>query len=1297
MKKLVSAILGSALTITAGFTSLAANALPAEFQKERIFSVAQQVSTVKFSPNDDRIFVGEKNGIIRVYKNKFDTNPTQVVNLSAEVYQEVDHGLLGLEVHPNFPATPVIFALYSHAYGANGARLKRITIDPTTNLAVSQQLLYEGWCNQSTSHAVGDLNFHADLTNPASPIYTLYLTVGDMASPGKVDVGQTDNCGNAADNIGALRAQLFRTTNGNPTNYNGALTRLSEAEFMSNTQLTKLNVAAYGLRNPFRFTVQPNTGEIYITDVGWNNTEEIDYVPAPRNDTVVENFGWPCFEGTPKQGGYQGANTPTCNALYAANNDTKPLWEYPHNGGQAAATGAAVYTGNLYPAQYKNGLFFADYSQSWIRFLPATDNGKPNKNTSFAAAAFDTGSPVIQLESGPLGDIYYVSYNLVNNKFELWRIKSAVDPKTVATATPDTSFVLPNKPVTIDATTSFVASGTARYEWDLNADGIIDVTENTGIQTVQFANAGEYAVTVRVADKTNLTNTDTASVPIIVTESMPKPAITRPESTLTWSTGDIIDLDGGLVVGSAPAASFTWNVLISHCAKNDPTDCHLHDDISRTVPVSTFVAPDHEYPSHLNAKLCATGFPGQVDGWWNSAWQSRRQVSVDTSDLANQTFFKVLVSLTPADIDYAAAGANGKSLRFVSKNGTVFSHKINTWNTAGTSTVWLQYPSTVGGRVSNAVWMYYDNTSAADGQDLGVTFPAATQNADRVSISAAQARQQTFKACETVPLQPRLANIVMASNPTGLQTTFGSTTAVWAAPIPSIIGSTATISAPLSQVKGSNQFDFLNWAHGGGRLQEFITPNVSEVTLTANYKDMGVIFTPCTYPMMNVRGTFNTWTSTAMQMVAQCTWGATIDVVGAANALMKFDVANNWVTNFGDTNADGIAEQGGGNITIPGGAGRYNITFNDQTKAYTIVKVAVSSSSIAASSSSVAPSSSSIASSSVVSSSSSVVSSSVAVSSSSVAPSSSSIASSSSSVPASIYHLRGTHNGWLEGDFMTPVAGSATDFEACRNFAAGDANGGPRFKIDPNGAWGADAFPAADQAANGWTKIVVNPTAKTIVSKVMNMAVNCGVVASSSSSSVISSSSVASSSSSVVIASSSAVSSSSSLVSSSSVAASSSSVESSSSIVSSSSSVESSSAVASSSSVVASSSSVASSVSSSSVSSASSSSIASSSSSSSAPTTVDVKFTCNNGTTVTGQNVYVVGSVAQLGNWVTTAAIKLAPTAYPSWTGTIALPASTAITWKCLKINGAALVWQGGANNALTTPATGTANATASF
>jgi alpha-glucosidase (family GH31 glycosyl hydrolase) len=88
-------------------------------------------------------------------------------------------------------------------------------------------------------------------------------------------------------------------------------------------------------------------------------------------------------------------------------------------------------------------------------------------------------------------------------------------------------------------------------------------------------------------------------------------------------------------------------------------------------------------------------------------------------------------------------------------------------------------------------------------------------------------------------------------------------------------------------------------------------------------------------------------------------------------------------------------------------------------------------------------------------------------------------------------------------------------------------------------------------------------------------------------------------------------------------------------------------------------------------------------------------FICNNGTTVPGQLVYVVGNVPQLGNWSPASAVKLDPTAYPTWTGTISnLPPSTAIEWKCIKRQAAndppnADQWQQGVNNAFTSPTSG--------
>lgn len=98
------------------------------------------------------------------------------------------------------------------------------------------------------------------------------------------------------------------------------------------------------------------------------------------------------------------------------------------------------------------------------------------------------------------------------------------------------------------------------------------------------------------------------------------------------------------------------------------------------------------------------------------------------------------------------------------------------------------------------------------------------------------------------------------------------------------------------------------------------------------------------------------------------------------------------------------------------------------------------------------------------------------------------------------------------------------------------------------------------------------------------------------------------------------------------------------------------------------------------------------------PSSPSVHFTCNNGTTVTGQNVYVVGNVAALGSWNTANAVQLSPTAYPAWSGAIAnLPSSTQIEWKCIKKQGSWVVWQSGANNVFTTPQNGWTTASGSF
>ncbi|MFT4925014.1 MAG: 1,4-alpha-glucan branching enzyme [Phenylobacterium sp.] len=95
---------------------------------------------------------------------------------------------------------------------------------------------------------------------------------------------------------------------------------------------------------------------------------------------------------------------------------------------------------------------------------------------------------------------------------------------------------------------------------------------------------------------------------------------------------------------------------------------------------------------------------------------------------------------------------------------------------------------------------------------------------------------------------------------------------------------------------------------------------------------------------------------------------------------------------------------------------------------------------------------------------------------------------------------------------------------------------------------------------------------------------------------------------------------------------------------------------------------------------------------------VSVDFSCQNGWTQWGQNVYVVGNIAALGNWDSNNAVKLAATGYPTWTGNLTgLPANTTIEWKCIKRDVGAVVWQSGGNNSVTTSAGGSVSSVGAF
>jgi PKD domain/Putative Ig domain len=345
--------------------------------------------------------------------------------------------------------------------------------------------------------------------------------------------------------------------------------------------------------------------------------EEIDRVT--NLGAPVENFGWPCYEGIPRNSSYDNTNLDLCEALYAeAGAVTGPWLTYAHNApahaadtcptGGASIAGLAFYEGGSFPDAYDGALFFADYSRSCIwAALPSAPGALPSPTT---LQTFVTGaSGVIELEIGPGGDLYYVDFGDPDGIVADGTIRRLhyapgnQDPTALATATP--AFGPTPLQVTFDGSGSSDPDpgDLLSYAWDLDNDGSFDDgTGETASRT--FSSAGSFTVRLRVTDAAGATDVD--SVIVSAGNSPPVPVIATPSSTTTWAVGQTIAFSGSADDGEGsplPGSALTWSLVMHHC----PSSCHEHPiQTFPNVASGSFVAPDHEYPSHLELVLVAT-------------------------------------------------------------------------------------------------------------------------------------------------------------------------------------------------------------------------------------------------------------------------------------------------------------------------------------------------------------------------------------------------------------------------------------------------------------------------------------------------------------------------------------------------------------------------------------------------------------------------------------------------------------------------------------------------------------------
>jgi myo-inositol-hexaphosphate 3-phosphohydrolase/glucose/arabinose dehydrogenase/lysophospholipase L1-like esterase len=585
--------------------------LPAGFNESLVISGLDLPTAAVYAP-DGRVFVAEKAGLIKVFDSLDDTTPTEFVDLSGQLWSFHDHGLVAMDLDPDYPAQPYLYVAYPMR-GSPSGRVSRMQIDLSTNtMSGSEQVLLEGWDFVSPGHSVTALRF--------GPDGALYVATGDGANSGYTDWGQQEpyntdghpdgplGGNDPAFEGGTMRAQDFETT-GDPLGFNGSILRMDpdtglpmpDNPLIGGDTEDDYHIA-YGLRMPYRIEFHPVTGEIWEAEVGWNDFEEINRLAVPTTGPIP-NYGWPCYEGIGIQSSYDSANLPVCEALYLAGTTAPPFYAYPHNGGQSV-TGIAFPYNNNWPAAYSGAMLFGDYSQGWINVMYPDVNGVPdpsNIQTFKGSDAF-----VVDLQFGPDGALYYIDF-LAGDIRRVEYLGSNTAPIADLQATPTSG----DAPLTVN----FDASGssdpdagdTITFDWDLDADGSFGDSSAATPQYI-YNTPGNYLVRLKVTDNHGVPTT--VSQLILVDNSPPVATIDTPLSTFEWQTGQTIAFSGSGFdpdTGAMPPSTMSWRVLLHHCDYDNPTDCHQHVEYQVSgVDTDSVLGPVHEYPSFLEIELTVT-------------------------------------------------------------------------------------------------------------------------------------------------------------------------------------------------------------------------------------------------------------------------------------------------------------------------------------------------------------------------------------------------------------------------------------------------------------------------------------------------------------------------------------------------------------------------------------------------------------------------------------------------------------------------------------------------------------------
>ncbi len=858
------AIVAVTLALAAGLvtaiapTNRAGAALPPGFSSTAVFTGLTLPTALAFSP-DGKVYVAQKNGVIRVYPSASSNNGTVFIDLSSRVFNSYDRGLLGLTVDPrlgNGTGHDFVYVLYAkdappgktppvwhddcptppgpHTDGCVvGGTLSRIPVKANGTAGAEQVLIDNEWCQQFTSHSVGHLAF--------GPDGYLYVSGGEGASYDNPDWGQfggtlggtptpKNPCGDPPGGVGvantsptarggSLRSQSPRRPAGEPRVLNGAILRLNPdtaAGVPGNPLYTASSpssnasrILAYGLRNPFRFTTRPGTSETWLGDVGLGDWEEINRIPT-STPTRAPNFGWPCLENQTHLAGFRDLNM--CTALYSDTVDppTAAYWAYQHyvpvnandtcgfNDG-SAISGLAFYSGTRYPGSYSNALFFGDQARNCLYVMTAGANGLPDPSTT-RTFIDDADNPYpVDIEADPISkDIFYVDIG-TGTVNRISYASSNRPPIAVASATP-TSGSAPLA-VRLNGSASSDPDGdTLTYSWDTDGNGTFgDATGRT--PTVTYATGGSYQARLMVTDAGGLSST---SAPVTISVTTVNGPVSTGPPTITGMPriGGTLSSSTGTWTGSAP---ITYSRQWQRCATS--TSC---SDISGATRTS-YSPQLTDQGAKLRVRVTAANSGG------SSASLSAATGPVTAG--AGNTPPVPVISTPVASLGWKA----GDTISFAgsasdTQDGTEPPARLS-WN------IVLGHCSALG----------CHQHPLATRTGVGGTIAAPDHQAPsyiELTLTATDAVGATASVVRRI--DPSTASLTIHSNPEGVAVAAGSEQSP---PTPFsqswVVNSQVQLNAPLTQTVGGISYAFASWSGGGAATHTINVPKTDKIYTAA--------------------------------------------------------------------------------------------------------------------------------------------------------------------------------------------------------------------------------------------------------------------------------------------------------------------------------------------------------------------------------------------------------------------------------------------------------------------------------